>query len=59
MQLTHNKTKLCEGASLLLAVAHDPPFFTSTKKKSSTWGGGPRTGIGFSKHPCCFGAVIS
>lgn len=39
MQLIHNKTRLCEGASRLVAVAHDPPFFTSTKMKFSRWGG--------------------
>lgn len=46
MQLIHNKTRLCEGASRLVAEAHDPPFFTSTKMKFSRWGGG-ETGIGF------------
>lgn len=45
MQLIHNKTGLCDGASRLVAVAHDPPFFTSAKMKFSMLEGG--TGIGF------------
>lgn len=58
MQLIHNKTRLCEGASRLVAVAHDPPFFTSTKMKFSRWGGG-KLALVFWKRPCCFVVVIS
>lgn len=57
MQLIHNKTRLCEGASRLVAEAHDPPFFTSTKMKFSRWGG--ELALVFWKHHCCFVVVIS